>query len=375
MSMTRPPGKTFSPPWGILVMLLVIGVIEGLVADHKDDRFLTLQSWTWREAGRSARKDAPNAEILGLGDSLVQLGVAAPVLTDRLGLRARILAVGGGQAPSTFFLLRRALGASTRRPAAIVVDFYPRLLELGPEYNKAHWPGFLSVGECFDLAWTSRDPILLSALITAKLFPSVDHRSAIRANIRSALAGEDRRVEHNVPLQLRRNLRENQGGVIMPRQDYAADGLEQEARPWSCHPVNAAYLGRFLALTSAARIPVFWVLPPVSPSQRTCFERLDFDTHQDRFLREQVAPFPHVTIVDARHICNDARCYVDPRHLCCEGASELSARLAEVLRAGPEPGRGRSIRLDQVAFAAAPSALEDLSSSKAIVEARRHSRR
>jgi hypothetical protein len=358
-------------PFGFLAAVLAIAAIEGFVSVHKDDLFLRVQSWTWREAGRSARRDAPKADILCIGDSQIQQGVAAPILHDRLGLRTQILAIGGGQAPASYFLLRRALRDPSSRPKAILVDFYPRLLELGPDYNRAHWPGFLSPAECLDLAWTSRDPDLLATLLAAKLFPSVDYRREIRANLRSALAGENRWLEHNVPSQLRRNLARNQGGVIMPRHEFAADGLEEEARPWNCHPVNASYLVRFLELASASGVPVFWLLPPVCPDQRLSFDRRGFNAHLDRFVREMAGPMANVTILDARQTCKRSSCFVDPRHLCRDGAIELSWTIAEVLRSTPKPGPGRTIVLEPDSAVPVNLALEDLDRSKAIIAARR----
>src|SRR4051812_23478498 len=92
-------------PWGLIGAALLVVLIEGFIAGHEDDRFLTLQSWTWRHAARDAANGSREAEILCLGDSLVQGGVAAPLLEAQLGLKTRVLAIAGGQAPSSYYLL------------------------------------------------------------------------------------------------------------------------------------------------------------------------------------------------------------------------------------------------------------------------------
>ena len=376
-----PERRASAVPWAFLAMLVLVAAVEGFVAWHKDDLFLSVQAWTWRQAGHSARKGADQAEILCLGDSLAQVGVVAPIIESRLGLRTWNLAVSGGQASSSYFLLRRAVAAHAKtRPRAIIVDFHPRLLEYGPEYNQGQWPGFLGLAECLDLGWTSGDPRFFASLIAARMLPSLEVRHAIRANLRSALAGEDRRLEHNVPLQIRRNLRENHGGLVMPHQDFAADDVDREARPWTCHPGNAAYLRRFFDLAAAHELPVFLLMPPVSLDQRAAFERHGFRAQQDAFARDLSARYDRLTIVDGRTTCDDNVMFHDTCHVCREGAISLSNTLAESIAPLLASGGGgarqtRLVVLDRVPPEPVKVTVEDLDQSRAIIEARRTAQR
>src|SRR5690242_12777653 len=109
-------------PWpvGMLGMLALVLAAESYVARHDLD-FATLWSANWRHGAAAARREGPKSAVLAFGDSLVKDGVAAPVIEARLGRRAYNLAVFNGQAPASYFLLRRALDAGAR-PAAVLID-------------------------------------------------------------------------------------------------------------------------------------------------------------------------------------------------------------------------------------------------------------
>ena len=72
------------------------------------------------------------------GDSLAKLGVAPSLVEARSGRSVYNLAVCAGQAPSSYFLLRRVLDSGAR-PTAILVDFFPRLLQVPPQHTPL-WP-------------------------------------------------------------------------------------------------------------------------------------------------------------------------------------------------------------------------------------------
>ena len=69
-----------------------------------------------------------------------------------------------------------------------------------------------------------------------------------------------------------RNQNQNGGALLAPknpanRGEVAPDQVRVYFPDhWSCHPVNAAYLERFMRLAQAHEIPVFWLLPPLVPA-------------------------------------------------------------------------------------------------------------
>src|SRR5262249_41529744 len=103
-------------------------------------------------------------------------------------------------------------------------------------------------------------------------------------------------------------------------------------------------------------VPVFWLLPPVSPSRQARRDRSGLDEGFTRFVRETSARYPNVVVLDARRSGYARELFADPTHLPRVRAVELSAavaaalapRLAGVAASGPRwidlpPFRGRSI--------------------------------
>ena len=149
MKLLRHTAARRRAPLGLLGMLGLVFAVEVCVGSHDLD-LMTPQEWCWRLSGMDATRRSPGCEVLCFGDSLVQGGIAPQLIEGRTGRRAFNFAVGGGQAPSSYFLLRRAL-ESGARPAAVLVDFFPSLLGLGPRHNLPHWPHLLDTRECLEL--------------------------------------------------------------------------------------------------------------------------------------------------------------------------------------------------------------------------------
>jgi hypothetical protein len=328
-------------PWGLLGMAVLVAAVELHLA-HRTLDFMSLEAFEWGTSARAARRAAPGAAILCFGDSQLKTGIVPRVIAAETGRPAYNLAVHCGQATSSYFLLRRALEAGAR-PAAILVDFKPHLLTMGPGLTRDRWPDFLSVRELLELSWAARDPRFFAAVGLARLLPSVRDRVQIRGEIVAALGGAGGGRRFGLLSHLR-NVTVNRGAVVMTPRPWTpppVDPGDAALYPtaWQCERTNALYLRRFLALAAARRIPVFWILPPSLPEVQARREWVGADAAYLRFVRRAVARFPGVRVVDGRHSAYAPAVFADPLHLDRRGAVAFSAAVAEVLRrpAGSTP--------------------------------------
>src|SRR5262245_4273962 len=214
-----------SLPWGLLGALALILAAERFAARHENDLFLRLDAWSWAHIAQLAETPAPGRRIVCLGDSLVQVGVVSPVLEKQIGIRTYNLAISGGQAASSYYLLQRTLDAGTV-PDLLLVDFFARHLAQSTVASLDPWPALASFRECLGLAWTARDSEFLARVVLAKLLPTVRARSTIRDNVLAAIRGEDIADRQHVPPFLRRNLAINHGGLLCPPKPDRADDLD-----------------------------------------------------------------------------------------------------------------------------------------------------
>lgn len=359
-------------PRGLLGMLVLVVAVERFAARHQRDLFLRIDDWSWQQTGRLARESSPAPEIICLGDSLVQVGVAPPIIEERTGKRTCNLAISGGHAAASYFLLRRALDAGAR-PKALLVDFFPRHLEADPLQTLDPWRALASPRECVDLAWTARDARFLGQVATAKLFPTFGSRGAIRESLIAAFSGEDRHDRQFVPPFLRRNLRLNRGGVLCPRSSEkgAAEDLAAWSRryfdpAWTCHPLSRVYVDRVLDLARSHGIRVFWLLPPIRPELQAECERSGFDDRHVAFVRSFQAHDPNVTVIDGRHARYDPKVFFDPHHLDRDGAAVFSAEVSETVRrvVGGDPEVSRWVLLPTYRERSIDVPLEDIEQSK-----------
>ena len=120
-------------PAGLLGMFVLVASIEAGLSGHELD-VVTPEDWQYLQAGRDAAERVRGCDLLILGDSLAKFGVLPRVVGKRSKSRAHSLAIGGGQAPSSYELLRLAF-QSGARPSAIVVDFSPYLMALPPAHR------------------------------------------------------------------------------------------------------------------------------------------------------------------------------------------------------------------------------------------------
>lgn len=365
-------------PRGLLGMIGLVVIVECFVAGRPLD-FSDPVSLSWQLSARSAGSDATrSATILCVGDSLVKHGVIPAVLEAKTGDRVSNLAIARGPAPATYFLLRRALEAGAR-PRAVVLDFKPGVLVGSARYNLRYWQEILSVREALDLARRDHGGSFLLSLALGRLFPTVRGRLEVRGAILAAFRGEDS------PMRLinrvcQRNWGVN-GGANVAADNPAFTGTvsaEQHksllSHLWYCHRVNAAYVRRLLDLTADRGIPVYWLLPPVSPELQARREATGAEAGYLTFVRTFQSRYPHLTVVDGRHSGYDASAFVDATHLDGRGAATLTAELGTILGRADAPEVARASRwVDLPPYRPDPSPLplEDVEESRAIVKAGR----
>jgi hypothetical protein len=350
-------------------MAALVVLVEGSVA-RRPMRLLDVDDWAYRLGARVASHDAPRYDVLCFGDSLAKLSLVPRALTERSGLRAYNLAVSGSQAPASACLLRKALDSGAR-PAAVVVDFFPPLLRLGPRHNLGRWANLVDTSGAARLAWSASDAGLFGVAMLGRVLPSIHCRPSIRAQIVAALAGDaDPRLWSNV--LLRRNWSKNAGAhltvaspTVAGLTDRQVADLRSDYYPrWEVHPANLAGVERFLELAASRGVPVYWVLPPVLPALQAKLSRSGFDTDHEAFLRSFQARYPGLTVLDGRGAVTAPSAFFDANHLAAPGAYAFSLAVGDALRrsrTGRSPSRW--IALGRVRPQPLPEGLEDVEQS------------
>lgn len=368
-------------PWGLVGMLALSLAVERFAARHEHDLFLKFDAWSWQRTGQYARTEAPKSRILCFGDSQVQRGVIAPILESRTGRPTFNLALGGGQAVSSYVLLRRALEAGAR-PDALLVDFFPGLLAGEPLAPLDAWAPIADYADALDLAVAGRDPDIFTEVALAKLLPTYRERHAIRGNLTSALLGEDHADRHVVPPFVRRNMRLNRGAFLCPdppepKGDLEAEGRKHFKDDWACHPLNARYLERFMELAASREIPVFWLILPIDPGLQRISERTGVDAKHLAFAREIQARFSNVTVLDGRASGYGPSAFFDHHHLGVRGASVFTDDVAAVVRRALDGDRPfpRWVKLSEYRERPIDVPLEDIEQSRLALKREREARR
>ncbi len=335
-----------SAPFGLLGMIACIAVVELFLTRGEVDLLQPIQL-QWRFQSRaSRRKDVPKDEVLCFGDSLVSYGVVPPILEERLGRRTFNYAVGGGQFPSNYFFLRRAL-ESGAHPSALVIDVLPRQLNISPWVEIRLWSDALSVRETIEMAWAARDSGFLASVMIAKRLTSYQSRFEIRQSILAALGGLSL-SQRTLNVAIRRNLTVNHGALIqMPRQ---AIQFLPDHQGWvypdavKVDRMNGFYLRKFLELAAERGIPVFWVLTPVSALVQSRAAEARTIEPNEQFLRRVLDRYSGVTIVDGRRSGYPDTALDDSIHLARSGAAVFSADLADAMARVLDGGRSAGPR-------------------------------
>ena len=362
-------------PWGLVGMLGLVLAVEGFVASRSMDLF-DCDEWAFRRAGRVAASPAvKDAGILCFGDSLVKLGVIPSVIRERTGRPTYNLALSGSQAPTSYFMLKRALEAGAR-PEAIVVDFNPPLLRVGPRHITTRSAALLGPVEAARLARWADDPALFGEVALGGLLPTLRGKSSIRANIRDALAG---RASANPQWngQALRNWARNDGAQLMVGDQAArkltpldVSNLQVGFYPeWSCHRANVEGIDRFLALAAEHRVRVFWLLVPMLPGFHDAISVSGIDAQHMAFVRSWQAKYPGLVVFDGRRKVTEIESFWDAQHLSVEGASAYSRVLGDALRRSIGGAvDARWVALPEARRGPLPPGVEDMEQSRLAVE-------
>jgi hypothetical protein len=328
--------------------------------------------------------------ILCFGSSLVKYGVLPRLIEEATRRQAFNLAVCNGHMPSSYYLLRRAL-ESGARPAALVVD-----CQDGPvarvegdrqaealRVNLRQWPELLTWREGIDLAWTARDANFLADWALSRLLPSYKARFEIRSSVVAALRGTCGSSRLDV-IAVRRNWALNEGAQVMPR------GTSPPAEATSTDPFDAAraaeslrttckrnkltdlYTERFLRLAASRNLPVFWVLPPLTPAHQADRDRAGISHYFSQQAESARAKYANLTVVDARRSGYASNVFWDKVHLDRQGACAFTIELARVIdRVLKGPGGDRRwVSLPHYRDANVNLAIEDVVQTRASIASR-----
>jgi hypothetical protein len=353
-------------PWGLIGMLILIGAVERTVSRAELALTGNPTFLAWRTAERSAGPEATRAEVLCFGDSLVKLGVLPRIIEAETGRSSYNLATDSSPAPAPYFLLRRALDAGAR-PRALVVDYYSQVLQAHLHYSLPYWPELVGAREAVELGWTARDPNFVAETVLALALPTLKHRQAIRDAVGIALRGGDNRpMEHLLGAHLR-NWRLNGGATVYHKMGPTPGppGQREPQGQWKPYKPNIHYVRAFLDLAASRNIPVFWLLPPLTPDRQHRHEREGQDERFTRLVRELQETYPNLHVIDGRRAGYPREVFVDPTHLDRDGAAEFSAAVARligpVLAGAPSDSRWRDLPAYTGRRSAIP--LEDLGQS------------
>jgi hypothetical protein len=356
-------------PWGLLG-----AVVLALVCEMSIERRGAGLSSVPREDYKQSRRQVEHVEtgaILCLGDSLVKYGVSPKVLEARLGRPVINAAVVGGTAPYSYFMLQRVLERGAR-PALVIVDFKPTQLQSDPRLGADVHAGVLHPRECLQFALTLKDPRFFGWLLTLDILPSARARNQIRSVVSLALAGQENPAPRMMLPHLR-NWSVNQGAWMMEKNPNAETTLEHWDEKafkylggFHANLTNAEYVRKFLSLAEAHDVPVYWIVPPVSPRLRALRDEQGADLEFVALLRRVAKQHPKLTVVDGQYAGYPARVFSDGSHLDVEGAYTLSESLAALIQSHPA-GAGRWLELPPYRPVVMKIPLEDVEASRKVV--------
>ncbi len=366
-------------PRGLLGAVAIVAVVESYITSH-DVKFSRLEPDDWRYTARAASRDLPSGGVLFFGDSQVKFGFSPLAIEARLGQPSQSLAIQGGQAPSSYFLLRKALATGVM-PSAIVVDFEPHLLRDVLQESSRMWAELADLGECFELARASRDASAFAAMALGRCLPSYLQRLEVRDNIKAALRGE---VRPMTPLMemAQRNRGMNRGSLVIAKNPALlrhdiGHWANPTPEPWAPSPINEVYVRKFLALARSRNIPVYCALMPVDPGLQVKFERGGMERHYFGWLRGLQDAFPNLYVLDWRRSNYQPSAFMDAMHLNAEGVASASAALGDYLRRSFK-GDGvlvRWVRMPDFRLDGTEVAVEDSSQSDMIMRSSAYRRR
>ncbi|HEY2158300.1 MAG TPA: hypothetical protein VGH33_21905 [Isosphaeraceae bacterium] len=337
-----PTPKTHSRwPLGLLGTIALVAGVESYIGARNVD-LGTMYTIEWRLMSKAIKKQAAKAEILCFGTSLSSIAVSPLIVEERTGHPTYNLSLSGAQPYASYVMLRHALEAGAH-PRAIVVDFKWTSIRNAPAELERIVPEIATLGECARHALDLGDWGFLARIALVKEMPSYACRVQIRDNIAAAIKGEEPTRNHQWLTQAR-NMRVNKGAHHTPKVPYkgevdAADGRFFPAE-WACNPMNEAYIHKFLDLADARGVPVFLLVPPVSPAAQARLDEQGTTDRYTKFLEGVMARHPGVVALDARRSGYPNEAFYDASHVNRVGTADFSNALADLLKArldGPAP--------------------------------------
>jgi hypothetical protein len=232
------------------------------------------------------------------------------------------------------------------------------------------WPELLGLPELAELAWSARDPEFFGSAALGRLVPSVRLRFEVREALMAAMRGEYASARWGLAPKLR-NWRENLGAHIQPPASVPGEEVARILETqgylpggWACHPVNAAYVERFLALAESRGVRAFWLLPPVQPEVQARRDRGGLSADYERYVRGLADRHANLVVLDGRHAGFPATTMADMTHLNRLGALAFSESVASALGTRLDGAvEGRWVELPPYREASADLAVEDLDQS------------
>ncbi|MDB5350741.1 MAG: hypothetical protein JWN86_1988 [Planctomycetota bacterium] len=376
-----PSRKRYAVPGGLLGMIGLVLVIELTLTRHELD-FTNFVTWSWKHAGRAVSQRATKTEIFLFGDSLVKFGVAPRVMEPILKKPTYNFAVFAGRLPVDYFLLKRALDAGAR-PSAVVFECEQYYLTQPPMLKEGSiWPDLLTQRECLELARSMGNLDFFTQTTIARILFSYKAHGAIRGGILAALRGEKASTRDRMDLN-NRNWDWNLGAQIMPKgpllDPAAIDNIYPEFFPksWAIDPVNASYLRKFLRLVEGRGIPVFWLVPPISPPAQARRQQIGMDALYTELIRSMQERSPSLIVIDGRRSNYSADAFLDPFHLNGPAAAVFSQDVATLIAASLKAGDRDSRWFDLPAYHDRPAddRVEDIVRSQLVLDKQKLIRR
>ena len=365
--MERPSRRRW--PWGLLGMVAMVAAIEWMFA-LDPLRFADTASLNWRLAVDDVAREAARTEIACVGDSLTKIGVVPEVIRAGTGRRTYNFAMARAPAQATYFVFRRLLDAGGK-PKALVVDFKSSIQAGRPRMGLRHFQEIANLRECWEFARADGSLKHLPEFLVGRLLPSVRYRLEIREAVLHALAGQVAPTIQTNRMALR-NWSTNLGNHFnvsspsfsgeIPAKVLESIGVDK----WRCHRINERSIDQLFALAESRSIPVYWIIPPLSPQLQARRESSAVDDHYTDFAKAMLARHPGVTVVDGRHSGYEMTSFSDSTHLNGRGSMAFSHELAAILKR--PGGRPRWIDLPRYRDWPIDVPVEDIDQSRVAVE-------
>ncbi len=362
-------------PLGLLGMLTIAATFEIYIAAH-GGAFAEFSAADWRLTRRAASREAREAEVLCFGDSLLKFGLLPGSIERRTGLKTFNLSVLGGQAASSYYLLRRAIEAGAR-PRAILLDcqdlpskpIFPDVRGLGLAPHIRCWPELLGIREAAELAWSARDASFFGTILVRTILPSYHARREVRSGLGQLVRKGDTTAWRQQRAQ-ERNWRLNRGTLVMAPKAanptrITPERMNDPCEEWSPDPVSSDYLRKFLALAAEKGIRVFWVIPPTSPEHEGLRVKTGQHAYYTKLAEDLRAEFPGMVVIDGRAPGYGRGVFIDDSHLDRVGAVAFTSDVAEAVAGGLAGESGRWwVSLPPFRERPAPGLVEDMDESR-----------